>query len=40
MKLIWFILHSFKECSDKDLEWFKNVKGTCKKCGRVYFNFI
>ena len=40
MKLIWFILHSFQDCKDEDLEWFKDKKATCKKCGRTYFQFI
>lgn len=40
MKILHFIIHSFKECPDNDIEWFKNKKGTCKKCGRVYFNFM
>jgi hypothetical protein len=39
MKFVYFIIHSFIECPDKDLEWFKDKKATCRKCGRVYFNF-
>ena len=26
-------------CKDEDLDWFKNAKGTCRKCGRVYFGW-
>ena len=40
MKLIYYILHSFTGCPDSDLDWFKDKKATCRKCGRVYFNFV
>lgn len=39
MELFYFILHFFTGCKDEDLDWFKNKKATCKKCGREYFNF-
>lgn len=39
MRFIYYIIHSFMECSDVDLKWFKDKKATCQKCGRVYFNF-
>ncbi len=39
MKLLYYLLHSFYECPDEDLEWFKDKKAECKKCGRVYFKF-
>lgn len=39
MKMFYYILHSFKECPDKDLIYFKDVMTTCKKCGRVHFIF-
>jgi uncharacterized OB-fold protein len=39
MRFLYYIIHSFTECPDEDLEWFKDKKATCKKCGRVYFNF-
>ena len=39
MKLIWFIAHTFMECPDSDLKWFKDKEATCLKCGRTYFNF-
>lgn len=41
MKLLYFILHTFTDCPDEDLEYFKDAKGTeiCKKCGRKYFVF-
>ena len=40
MKFLYFILHYFVDCKDEDLEWFKDKKATCTKCGRVYFNFL
>lgn len=39
MKILYYILHIFTPCKDEDLEWFKDKQATCKKCGRVYFNF-
>lgn len=39
MKLFYYILHFFTACPDKDLEWFKDKKATCRKCGRTYFCF-
>lgn len=40
MKIIYYILHTFSPCKDDDLDWFKNNRGVCKKCGRVYFGWI
>ena len=40
MKIIWFIIHGIFGCPDKDLIPYKNLKFTCKKCSRVYFNFM
>jgi len=39
MWLIYFIIHTFTGCKDEDLNWFKDKKATCKKCGRIYFNW-
>lgn len=39
LKFIYYILHTFTGCDDSDLEWFKNNKGTCTKCGRIYFGW-
>lgn len=39
MKTLYYIFHFFSGCSDKDLEWYKDKKAVCNKCGRVYFNF-
>jgi hypothetical protein len=38
-RLFYYILHTFIECPDDDLEWYKNAKGTCRKCGREFFRF-
>ena len=40
MKIIYYILHTFTNCPDDDLDWFKDAKGTCRKCGRNYFRFV
>lgn len=39
MKIIWYIIHTFNECPDEDLEWYKDKMSICKKCGRLYFKF-
>jgi len=39
MKFIYYIIHTFTGCDDKNLDWFKTHKGTCKKCGRTYFGW-
>lgn len=39
MKTLYYILHYFTGCNDEDLDWYKNLSATCRKCGRVYFNF-
>lgn len=39
MQFLYFILHYFTGCKDDDLDWFKDKKATCRKCGRVFFNF-
>lgn len=39
MQFIWFIIHAFTNCKESDLDWFKNKRGTCKKCGRVHFKW-
>ena len=35
-KLFYYILHTFIDCPDADLDYFKNSKATCKKCGREH----
>jgi hypothetical protein len=39
MKFWYYIVHIFTGCPDDDLEWFKDKKATCKKCGRIHFVF-
>jgi hypothetical protein len=39
LKFIYYIIHTFIKYPDEDLEWFKDKKATCKKCGRTYFNW-
>jgi len=39
MKLFYFILHGITGCKDEDLDYFKDKKAVCKKCGRTYFIF-
>jgi hypothetical protein len=40
-KIIFFILHTFKQCKDDDLEHMNNNRHRlqCKKCGRIYFKW-
>ena len=38
MKFLYFILHGIVGCND-DLEYFKNYKAVCRKCGRNYLIF-
>jgi hypothetical protein len=40
MNIFYYILHTFTDCKDEDLDWFKDKKATCRKCGRIYFNFM
>jgi len=39
VKFFYWLLHSFIECKDEDLDYFKDVQGTCRKCGRVHYIF-
>lgn len=39
MKFIYYIIHTFTGCPNKDLTWHKNIRATCQKCGRVTFYF-
>ena len=39
MKLFYYLLHTFMECPDEDLKYFKDAQATCKKCGRIHFIF-
>jgi hypothetical protein len=39
MNIFYYIIHTFTGCPDESLEWFKNKKSTCKKCGRVTYHF-
>lgn len=39
MKFIYYLIHWINGCKDEDLEWFKDKKAVCRKCGRVYFAF-
>jgi len=39
MQIFYWILHIITGCPEKDLDWFKDKKATCRKCGRVFFNF-
>lgn len=35
-KLFYYILHTFTNCPDADLDYFKKSKANCKKCGRIH----
>ncbi len=39
MKFLYFILHAITGCHNDDLDYFKDKKGVCRKCGRTYFLF-
>ena len=40
MKLLYYIIHSFIECPEGNLEYScHNKKAICNKCGRQYFVF-
>lgn len=38
-RFIYFVKHSFTGCNEKDLDMYKDLKATCKKCGRTHFIF-
>lgn len=40
MQIIYYIIHTISGCPDADLEYFKNKKVTCKKCGRTSYIFM
>jgi hypothetical protein len=40
MSIFYYLLHALTGCKDEDLAWFKDKKATCRKCGRIYFNFM
>lgn len=39
MKLFYYILHSFIECKEEDMDHSKKGKCKCKKCDREFFKF-
>lgn len=39
MKFLYYILHTFIDCPEHDLKYYKNHAVKCEKCGRVTFIF-